>query len=243
MNSGFYAACSALLARSDALDVAANNLSNVNTTGFRSQAELFRSMVSPDSTANSLNRAINDYGVLGGTFINMNSGHLEPTGNSLDLGIEGAGFFVAQTKAGIRYTRNGNFHVDTNGTLLTAEGDPVLGDRNLKLQLPSGPVSVSSDGTISVAGTLVGKLRLVELDPSSMTAEGNSYFQAAPEKVTDATATRVRQGMLESSNVEPVSASIGLLALQRHADLLERTLHVFYSDFDRTAVDQLARGQ
>jgi flagellar basal-body rod protein FlgF/flagellar basal-body rod protein FlgG len=241
MNSGFYAACTGLLASSQSLDIAANNLANMNTTGFRSQTELFRSLVerSGGTPMSSLNQAINDYGVIGGTYMNSGPGHLEDTGNPLDFALEGPGLFTVQTKAGVRYTRNGAFRVDTDGNLLTAEGDAVLGDQG-PIKLPSGEVSVSTDGTISIAGTLVTKLRLVEADPSALVAEGNTYFQAAEGAVQPASSTRVRQGMLEGSNVEPVSASINLLNVQRHAELLERTLHVFYSIFDATAAQQLS---
>jgi flagellar basal-body rod protein FlgF len=242
MNSGYYAACAGLVARSEALDVAANNLSNMNTTGFRGQTELFRSMIanSQDAPMNSLNEAINDYGVIGGTYTNPTSGHLERTDNPLDLGLEGPGYFAVQTQAGVEYTRNGNFQVDKSGTLITADGNPVLGQQG-PIKLPSGPVSVSDDGTISVSGAVAGNLRLVEIDPRALTPQGNTYFQAPAASVTPAAATHVRQGMLEGSNVEPVSATVGLIALQRHADLLQRTLKIFSSDFDSTAVQQLSR--
>lgn len=241
MNSGFYAACTALLSRNESLEIAANNLANLNTTGFRGQTELFRSLVAgaqEDASMSPLNRAINDYGVVGGAFVNSNPGHLDQTGNPLDLGLEGQGFFVAKTSGGVRYTRNGNFRVDTKGTLLTSAGDPVLGDQG-PVKLPSGAVSISGDGTISVAGAVVAKLQLAEVDPGALVAEGNNYFQAPAGSVKNATSTRIQQGMLEGSNIEPVSASVGLVSLQRQADLLERTLHVLYSTFDGTAVQEL----
>lgn len=240
MNSGYYAACAGLLASNQSLDIAANNMANLNTTGFRGQTELFRSLVAQNGGApmSSLNAAINDYGVIGGTFMNNASGHLDETGNPLDFALEGPGLFSVQTKAGVRYTRNGSFRVDPDGNLLTGQGDPVLGDQGA-IKLPSGTVTVSTDGTISVAGAIVARLRLVEADPGALTAEGNTYFQAEPGAAQPANSTLVRQGMLEGSNVEPVTASVNLLNVQRHADLLERTLHVFYSVFDATAVQQL----
>jgi flagellar basal-body rod protein FlgF/flagellar basal-body rod protein FlgG len=242
MNSGFYAACAGLVARNQALDITANNLANVNTTGFRSQAEVFRSLVAgaENGTENALNRAINDFAVIGGSFTTANPGHLETTGNPLDLAIEGSGFFAVQTKAGVRYTRNGNFRIDTQGTLLSANGDPVLGQAG-PIRLPSGLVSVGNDGTVSVAQTVVGRLQLVDVDPQNLKPVGNNYFEAADGTTpTPATYANVHQGMLESSNIEPVSAAVNLIALQRHTDFLQRTLRVFYSDFDRTAVEQLA---
>ena len=142
MNSGFYAACAGLLASDQSLDIAANNLANLNTTGFRGQTELFRSLVAQSGGVpmTALNRAINNYGVIGGTYMNANPGHLGETGNPLDFALEGPGFLAVQTKAGLRYTRNGNFQVDTDGSLLTATGDHVLGDQG-PVKLPNGPVT------------------------------------------------------------------------------------------------------
>jgi len=242
MNSGYYAACAGLVARVEALDVAANNLANINTTGFRGQEGLFRSMVAnaQDTPMSSLNEAINDYGVVGGTYINPTAGHLEHTDNPLDFGIEGQGYFAVQTQAGVGYTRNGNFQVDKNGMLLTSDGNPVLGQQG-PIHLPSGPVSVSEDGTVSVSGAVTGKLQLMDVDPRAMQAMGNNTFQAPASAVTPATKAHVQQGVLEGSNVEPVSATVGLVSLQRHADLLQRTLKLFYTDFDDTAVQQLPR--
>ena len=242
MYSGLYAACAGLVARNQDLDITANNLANVNTAGFRSQAEVFRSLVAGAEygAQSGLNRAINDFAVTGGSFTTANPGHLETTGTPLDLAIEGPGFFAVQTKAGVRYTRNGNFRIDTQGTLLSADGDPVLGQAG-PIRLPSGPVSVGSDGTVSVAQTVVGRLQVVDIDPQNLKAMGNTYFEAADgATATPSTSANVRQGMLESSNIEPVSAAVNLIALQRHADFLQRTLRVFYSDFDHTAIEQLA---
>ncbi len=243
MNSGYYAACAGLVARTEELDVAANNLANINTTAFRGQEGLFRSMVenSQDESMSSMNEAINDYGVVGGTYINPTGAHLTQTGNLLDLGIEGQGYFAIQTPDGVRYTRNGNFQVDKNGTLLAPDStNPVLGQQGA-IRLPSGPVTVSEDGTISVAGAVVGKLQLVNIDPRAMQAQGNNTFQAPPSAITPASNAHIRQGTLEGSNVEPVAATVGLVAVQRYADMLQRTLKIFYTDFDGTAVQQLPR--
>src|ERR1035438_8214472 len=111
MDSGYYAALTGLMAKWDALDVAASNLANVSTAGYKSEKEFYTSLTaSLDGTAprGQLNRAINDYGVLGGAVVNLDSGALQKTGNDLDLGMEGSGFFAVQTSAGVRFTRNGN---------------------------------------------------------------------------------------------------------------------------------------
>src|ERR1035438_8671471 len=130
-DSGFYAACTGLLAQTDALEITANNIANLNTTGYKGQLEFHRSLDA--SMANHhlspLNQAVNNYGVLGGAAVDLRTGEFQKTGNDLDLAMEGSGFFTILTPAGTRYTRNGNFHTDAAGNLLTATGDKVMGEQ------------------------------------------------------------------------------------------------------------------
>lgn len=243
MNSGYYAACAGLQAQTQALQTIANNVANINTTGYRGQQPLFRSLlaVSGADTADPLNRAINDFNVLGGSHTDLSGGNLERTGNSLDLAIEGGGFFAVQTPAGTLYTRNGNFQVSPSGQLTTSAGDPVLGEQG-PVTLPSGPVSISGDGTISSNGAVAGTVRLVEFAPRSMpVAVGGSYYSAPDGGVQPAVASYLRQGMLESSNVNPVSAVVDMITIQRHAEMLEHAMSVFQSDFNHIAASDLPK--
>jgi flagellar basal-body rod protein FlgF/flagellar basal-body rod protein FlgG len=243
MDSGFYAACTGLLSQTDALELTANNLANLNTPGYKGQLEFYRSLDA--SMANHhlslLNQAVNDYGVLGGSAVDLKTGEFQKTGNDLDLAMEGSGFFVVKTPAGIRYTRNGNFHTDAAGNLLTGTGDAVMGDQG-PVQLPGGTISISSDGTISQGGAVVANLQLVSFTPgTSLSAEGNSYYQAPAKSEQPADDPRLSQGMLESSNMNPVSGTISLMTLQRHAQLLEQALSIFHSVFNAAPAQDLAR--
>jgi len=113
MDSGFYAACTGLLAQTDALELTANNVANLNTTGYKGQQQFYRSLEA--SIANHrlspLNQAVNNYGVLGGASVDLKTGEFQKTGNGLDLAMEGAGWFVVNAPAGTRYTRDGSFHI------------------------------------------------------------------------------------------------------------------------------------
>jgi flagellar basal-body rod protein FlgF len=241
VDSGYYAACAGLGAQTQALDLVANNVANLNTAGFRGQQQTFQSLVASASGefSNPLNRVINNFNVLGDTRTDLSSGNLQATGNSADLGIEGDGFFVAQTQAGPVLTRNGNFQISTTGQLLTQTGDAVLGEQG-PIIVPSGPLAISADGTLSVNGALVGKIRLVELAPGiSPVAVGTSYYSAPDNALHPAAHSSVRQGMLESSNVNPVTAVVDLLAIQRRAEMLERAMSAFYSNFNKVAVNDL----
>lgn len=242
MDSGFYAACAGLRAQSQALEVAAHNLANLNTTGFRGQQTSFQSLlaVAGPTVPNVLNRATNNYGVLEGTHLDLSAGNLERTGNPLDLGIEGRGFFAVQTARGTRYTRNGSFHVSTQGELVTGAGDRVLGETGV-IQVPAGALSISSDGTLSVNGAVAGKIRLVEFAPETkLTSEGGALL-AADGSARPAQQSALRQGTLESSNVNGVGAVVTLLGVERQAEMLQRAMSLFHGEFNRIAAQDLPR--
>jgi flagellar basal-body rod protein FlgF/flagellar basal-body rod protein FlgG len=243
MDSGFYAACTGLLAKTDALDLAASNMANLSTTGYKGQVEFYSSLEASmgNRHLSSLNQAVNDYGVLGGAALDMKAGEFQKTGNELDLALEGQGFFVVQTPAGIRYTRNGSFHTDANGRLLTATGDQVMGEQD-PVELPSGDVTISSDGTISQQGAVVANFKLVNFKPgTTLVPEGNSYYQAPADSELPADDPRLSQGTLESSNLNPIVQTVSLITLQRHAQLLEQTLSIFHSVFNNAPAQELSR--
>ena len=241
MGSGYYAACAGLIARTDALEVSANNLANVNTTGYKAQKEYFSSLVS-DAAANQnpLNHAMNDYGVLGGARVDVAAGNLEHTAGDLDLAVEGGAFFRVQTAGGTRYTRDGNFTLSANRQLQTQSGNAVLSEEGQPMTLPTGAIAVSTDGTISVDNNIVAKVGLSDLKGLKMIPEGANNFsvEGTPGPATDSS---VRQGMLESSNLSGVAASVGLIILQRHSALLERALTIFHTEFNKSAADDLPR--
>ena len=137
MDSGYYAAFTGLLSRGQALDVAASNLANAQTPGYRAEREFFRSvLLGPDARESQLGQAVNQYGLLGGDLLNLSKGAVQQTGNPLDLALEGQGFFAIQTRNGLRYTRDGSFHRSPKGLLVTAAGD----NGNLRIEVrDSGP--------------------------------------------------------------------------------------------------------
>lgn len=243
MDSGYYAACTGLVSRMQALDTIASNLSNASTVGYRAEENVFGSVLASAGTVprSALNRAINDYGVVSGPAMDLSQGELQKTGNGLDLAIEGPGFFVVQTANGPMYTRNGNFRVSLTGQLITATGEPVLGDRGA-IQLPPGPVSISADGTISSEGAVAGRVRVVEFPPTArLERAGNNDYSAPANAVAPAVRSNVRQGMLESSNVNPVSGMVELINAQRSAEMMQRALSMFNSEMDKTATQDLPK--
>lgn len=243
MTSGYYAACAGLLARSQALELAAHNSANINTTGFKAHHEFYRSVWVGSNRAllSPLNRAVNNFGVLGGGVVDLRQGNLEPTGNDLDVAVEGPAFLAVQTRAGVRYTRNGAFRLGPAGQLLTAAGDPVLGESG-PIQAPGGAVSISADGALSAGGMVFARLRLIEFAPrTALTPEGNSYFAAPVGSERAAVESRLRSGMVEESNQNPVAGVASLIILQRQTEMLQRALSIFHSDFNRLGVEELPR--
>lgn len=241
MDSGFYSAFAGLAARMDALDVVANNLANISTTGFKAQHEFYRSFSAwlQPSLTTPINQAVNQFGVLGGASLDLSPSTLQPTGNDTDVALQGAGFFTIQTKNGVRYTRAGNFALNTQRQLVTAQGDLVLGDQG-PIQLPAGQLSISPDGTISMDGALVSKLKVSDFPPNtSLTMEGNSYFVAPDNAAKPAAEANVRQGSLETSNSDPVRGAVELIEVQRTAGLMEKALSIFHNEFNRVAAQQI----
>jgi flagellar basal-body rod protein FlgF len=244
MNSGYYAACTGLMARTEALETIANNLANVSTAGFRGSHNVFSSLLA--TTGNSplsvLNQDANDYGVLSGTQLDTSQGALVKTGNDLDLAMQGPGYFVAQTAAGPVYTRGGNFRVSPVGQLITAAGDPVMGDNNRPITLIGAPIAISPDGTISTNGAISGRLKLVEFPPAvSVKSAGGTYYTAPANSAIPATHSQVRQGMLESSNVNPVTSVVELITAQREVETMRHVLTMFNTELDKTAAQELPR--
>ena len=242
MDSGSYAACTALMSRTQALETIANNLANTNTAGYRAQHNIFSSaLATARASLSPLNQAINNYGVLGGTRLDLSQGALEHTGNDLDLGIEGPGFLVVQTATGRVFTRSGNLQVSAQGQLITAQGDPVMGDNGV-IPIVGGPMSISSDGTISVGGAVAGRIKIVEFPSTAgLQSAGGTYYTAPPGSDVAATQSQIRQGMLEGSNVNPVASMVELITVQRSAEMMQKALSMFHSDMDKVAAQELPR--
>ncbi len=244
MDSGLYAACTALMARTDALDTIANNLANASTNGFRGRQTSFSSVLagSGHPTDTQLNDVTNSYGLLSNSRLNLQAGSFERTNNDLDVAVEGPGFLTVQTAHGTMYTRNGSLQVSPAGQLQTATGDAVLGERG-PITLPSGSkVTISPDGTVSADSTIAGKLKLVEFKPTAdPQSAGGSYYTAAATDVVASPGSTLRQGMLESSNVNPVTGVIDLISAQRALEGMRHALTMIDSEMDKTATVDLPR--
>jgi flagellar basal-body rod protein FlgF len=252
MDSGIYAAYTGLLSRTQALDTAANNLSNAGTNGFRAQRDYFSGVLAggidqDPETASQVGQAVNGFGVLGGNRLDLSQGELQATGNPLDLALEGQGFFAIQSSKGVKYTRDGAFSRSPTGVLETSQGEPVLDANQKSITIPTGTINVSPDGSISVStvngSAIVGKIGIFDFsdkDKSVLTAEGANRFSADGVKPIPGGAV-VEEGALEGANQDAVHGTMQLVLVQRQAEMMQKALSVFNNDFDKTASEDLPR--
>jgi flagellar basal-body rod protein FlgF len=250
MDSGLYAAYTGLLARTQALDTAANNLANAGTAGFRAQRDYFSGVLAggidqDPETASQVGQSVNGFGVLGGNRLDLGQGDIKATGNPLDLALQGQGFFAIQTSRGVRYTRDGAFSRSPTGVLQTVQGEPVLDANQKPITIPTGTVYVSPDGSISVStadgSMIVGKVGAFDFaEKSVLTAEGANRFSANGAKPIPATAS-IEQGSVEGANEDAVHGTMQLVLVQRQAEMMQKALSVFNNDFDKTASEDLPR--
>ncbi len=244
MDSGYYAAMTGLLARTQALDTAAANLANAQTPGYRAEREYFRSvLLGPDAFGSQLGKTVNNFGLLGGDRLSLDQGPLQQTGNPLDLAIEGSGFFQIQTTSGLRYTRDGSFHRSQAGMLVTAKGEPVLSAGGKTISVPPGEVSVGADGVISVAGGAAATVGIFSFAPGvQLTPEGaNRYVAAQNAPATLSKDAAVHQGAIESANQDAIQGTLDLIVMQRQAEMMQKALTIFHTEFNKFATEELPR--
>jgi flagellar basal-body rod protein FlgF/flagellar basal-body rod protein FlgG len=244
MDSGYYAAMSGLVARTQALDTAASNLANAQTAGYRAEREYFRSvLLGPDALDSQLGRTVNNFGLLGGDRLNLGQGQLQPTGNPLDLAIDGEGFFQVRTANGLRYTRDGSFHRSSTGQLVTAAGEPVLSTTGQPIAVPPGEVTVGTDGVLSVAGGVVATVGVFTFPAGTQLAPEGANRYLPPEGVAPLPSTNgaVHQGMIEAANENVIQGTLDLIVMQRQAEMMQKALTIFHTEFNKIATEDLPK--
>jgi len=235
------------------LDIVANNIANLNTTGFKADGAVFseylqtgarlEQFASPDQRLSFVEDRM--------AWHDMSQGTTQTTGNPLDVAIDGDGMLVVQTARGERYTRNGSLQISNTGELVTMSGDKVMGDNGpIVLQVTDRDIVITKDGTIKVregvnltSDSTRGKLRLVTFaNPQSLQKDGSSTFAApdgvTPQPVPDGRANVV-QGALEKSNVRSVIEMTRMIELTR-AYTEVATILQQQSDLRKNSIQQLA---
>ena len=227
MENAFLVGLSQQMASNRAMEVIANNLSNLGTPAFKREEVQFEQYVVPvQATEAEGGGKVNVSFVLDrGVIRDLSKGRVEQTGSLLDLAIDGPGYFVLQTPQGERYTRNGHFRFDEQGQVVSDDGYALQSDGGaITLQPQEGDLRVGGDGSLSSDLQVLGKLRIVNFaNERALKKTGNSLYDAAGQAPDTIASPRVRQGMIEKSNVEPVLEIARMIdvmrAYQASADL------------------------
>jgi flagellar basal-body rod protein FlgF len=261
MHEGIYIAASGAFKQERKMDVIANNLANQGNSGFKRDGLSFREMIPPFTSTASLTaglisqQAVSSsafpvsYVAVDNIYTDASNGTLRPTGNTLDVGLAGEGFFVVDSPNGQRYTRNGNFKLAGDGSLTTQEGYNVLGEDGKPLKIPAnaGQISINASGGIAVGSGLqntpVGNFKLVSFDDlTKLQKQGDGLFKTtdpamkgkAPQKLT------VQQGVLEASNVNSIEEMTEMITTLRAFEAYQKIIQSI-DQADDQAVNSIGR--
>jgi flagellar basal-body rod protein FlgF len=150
---------------------------------------------------------------------------------------------MVQSPNGPRYTRDGSFHRAQNGQLVTEAAEPVLSSAGQPIQIPPGEVTVGADGAVSVAGGVVAQVGVFTFPAGTeLTPEGaNRYVAPKGIAATPANESSIRQGAIEGANQDVVQGSLELVMMQRQAEMMQRALTVFHTEFNKFATEDLPK--
>ncbi len=217
MIRGLYISAAGLLPTDMEQEVAANNLANINTTGYKKDAVHFKRLLDERLSLDSLHGGESDMSNSEETLINFSQGELQPTDVKTDLAIDGDGFFAIQTPDGLRFTRDGDFTLNEEDQLVTKSGNPVMGESG-PIQLFKGDFEVKQNGDIFQNGAMIDRLDIVTFPkPLPLKKAGEGLFELTmpnirPQESEDFT---VRQGYLEGSNVNAISEMVKMITIDK----------------------------
>ena len=232
------------------MDVVANNVANVNTSGYKADKSLFEEYLKSGAHEDNFvgrDRRVS-YVQDSGTYKDLTQGASEQTKNPLDIAIDGAGFLEVQTPAGVRYTRDGGLQINNQGQLVTASGNQVVGNNGpIVFQPTDHDISIAADGTITVleglnrTDSVRGKLRLVSFaQPQALVKEGSNLYSAGAGAAPLAdTTSQMRQGFIEKSNVNSVAEMSRMIEVTRTYTQISALLQQ-QSDLHKSAIEKLA---
>jgi flagellar basal-body rod protein FlgF len=223
MIKGIFSSASGMQPHSVKLEVVANNLANIDTTGFKKD-NIFLQVLNEQQATKRRDAGLGELTSLDAReFTDFSQGSFNTTNNPFDVALLGDGFFAVETPEGVRYTRNGNFSLGQDGTIQNANGFPVLGaNGKLKIdnwsKLSAGDISISPHGDLMVDKVVIGQLRIVDFPkPYQLEKAGTTLFRPADgvAPVEPDENTVVKQGMLEESNVDGIAEMVTMIDLNR----------------------------
>jgi len=249
MDNTLYVGLSRQAVLQRALDIAANNIANQDTVGFKVEELTTRTdPISPPRSTSNLSPV--NYVLDTGVARDFGQGELSQTSNPLDVALEGPGFFTLQTASGPRYTRDGRFTLDAQGQITDQRGEPVLSANGTPIVIDpqQGTVTIAKDGSVSQSAngrsTQLGKLGVVQFaNLSALSKQGaNQYSETSGQAPVPVTNAKVSQGMVEHSNVNPVKEVTSLISISRAYDRIQDIMSSTM-DLSSKAIDSLGQLQ
>jgi flagellar basal-body rod protein FlgG len=247
MVKGLYTSALGMMTQMKRMDIIADNLANVNTTGFKRDKAAVHSFSEEllkrvDDPSDQPHHSVSMGRISQGVFIDdiytvHESGALKKTGGALDVAVAGAGFFVVQVDEGQMYTRDGSFSLDAEGSLITKEGSRVLGEGGA-ITIPQGIVTISDDGRIYSSGVYVDTLRMASFqDERQLRKQGDNMFSAIEGAEQGEFSGKITQGFLEASNVNPIREMTEMISVSRAYDANQRMIVSHDAIMSRTVND------
>ena len=234
MLNGIFSTQSGKSANERELDIIANNLANALTAGFKAIAPVFNSTVIEE--ASGPDQVPATYVNIPDCYTQFSDAPFAQTGNTLDLAIDGAGFFAVSTPGGTKYTRNGQFGLNVDKKLVTQSGDPVIGQNGGDITLDGKNITIGKDGSIYVDKLLVDKLKIADFqNKQDLKNAGGSLFVNTNEKNEEVPAEgfSVQQGAYETSNVDIMHEMVRMISVMR--------AYESYTKVDQSASDMLSK--
>lgn len=225
MDNSVYIALSRQTALFRDLNVTANNIANVNTTGYQAEQLMFTDYLVNDGNKHKM-AFTQDIA----SYRDTRSGGMHVTGNALDVALQGDGYFTVQTPQGNRYTRAGNFQLDGEGVLITQDGYPVLdaGNQQIQFEDEDRDIKVLSTGAIVVNGEERNTLGIVKFAKDQELERLSSTLYTSKSAPIAADNIVVLNGVVENSNVQPVTELVKLTELSRSSSNTAKFIEVVY---------------
>lgn len=249
MVRGLYTAATGMVNQMHRMDVITNNLANSATTAYKKEgasSQAFKNMLAikiKDESHNYVDEPIGKMSLgvkIGETYTDYRVGNLQETGNTLDVALSGKGFFAISYadrngNESVRYTRDGNFAVNSEGVLMTKDGDFVLDESGGLIVIPDGTtVSIDEFGVVAADGMEVGRLGIHDFeDYDYLKKFGENMYIAIDGANEIEPSTKVYQGYLEMSNVNVVSEMVDMIATARDYESNQKIIQTIDSTLEK----------
>lgn len=243
MDNALYVGLSRQMTLRREMDIVANNIANIDTTGFKVESLMVETEPkAPAHTAGAprpvkfvIDRSVGR---------DFRQGTLRQTGGDFDLGVQGEGFFRVRTPDGEQFTRDGRFHMNDAGALVTEDNNPLLdeGGGEIVIDPKMGEVTIGKDGTVSQGDQLLGKIGLSKFAELSVLEKvgDNRYRNTSNAQPQPAIESMIHQGMLEGSNVKPITEITKMIEVTRAYESMAKMMDA-NSELSRRSIERMGK--